>query len=126
FGIGLYHYYADVVSAAAKVLRVLMFLPGGNRVQGMREMLQAREHGELLPGEADYQLHWLYLWYEKKPAQALELLRSLDARYPSNPIFLRRIAQVQDESVHDHAASAMAWEALLERARAHRVEGGEI
>ena len=57
FGIGLYHYYADVAPAAAKILRWLLFLPGGDRVQGMREMLRAREHGELLTGEADYQLH---------------------------------------------------------------------
>ena len=126
FGVGLYHYYAAVAPAAAKLLRLLLFLPGGNRAQGLREMLQAREHGELLRGEADYQLHWLYLWYEQQPARALELLQSLDARYPSNPIFLRRIAQVQDEYLHDHAASAAAWQALLDRAEARHVEAGEL
>jgi len=30
---------------------------GGNRVQGLREMWQARERGELLEREADDQLH---------------------------------------------------------------------
>ena len=29
-------------------------------------MLQARDRGELLRGEADYQLHLVYLWYEQK------------------------------------------------------------
>ena len=48
FGIGLYHYYADVAPAAAKILRWLLFLPGGDRVMGLREMLQARDKGELL------------------------------------------------------------------------------
>src|SRR5262245_21783435 len=52
FGIGLYHYYADVAPAAAKILRVLLLMPGGDRVQGMKEMLQARERGQLLTGEA--------------------------------------------------------------------------
>src|SRR5205814_6664220 len=32
FGIGLYRYYADVAPAAAKMLRWLLFLPGGDRV----------------------------------------------------------------------------------------------
>jgi hypothetical protein len=41
FGIGLYHYYADVAPAAAKVLRFLLALPGGDRVQGMQEMGRA-------------------------------------------------------------------------------------
>ena len=49
----------------------------------------------LLRGEADYQLHLIYLWYEQKPARALELLEGLDARYPTNPLFLQRIAEVQ-------------------------------
>ena len=79
-------------------------------------MLQARDRGELLRGEADYQLHWLYLWYEQKPERALALLRGLDARYPSNPVFLQRIAEVQHEYFHDRAASAAAWEELLSRA----------
>ena len=98
FGIGLYHYYADVAPTAAKILRWLLLLPGGDRVQGLREMLRARERGELLTGEADYQLHLLYLWYEQKPAEALALLERLDARYPSNPLFLQRVADVQTGS----------------------------
>src|SRR5439155_16108016 len=111
-------YYADVAPAALKMLRWLLLLPGGDRAQGLREMLQARERGELLRGEADYQLHWLYLWYEHDQARALELLRGLNARYPSNPIFLQRIAEVQHEYFHDHRASADAWEALVASARA--------
>src|SRR6185369_6621654 len=31
FGIGLYHYYADVAPAAAKMLRWLLLLPGGDK-----------------------------------------------------------------------------------------------
>jgi hypothetical protein len=118
FGIGLYHYYADVAPAALKIVRWLLLLPGGDRVQGLREMLQARERGELLRGEADYQLHWLYLWYEHTPEMAMTLLRNLDARYPSNPIFLQRIAEVHHEYFHDHRAAAATWKMLLARALA--------
>ena len=116
FGIGLYHYYADVAPAAAKVLRWLLFLPGGDRVMGLREMLQARDKGELLRGEADFQLHIVYLWYEHKTAEALDLLERLDARYPHNPLFLQLIAEIRDTYLHDHAASAAAWRLLLARA----------
>jgi len=90
-------------------------------VKGLREMLQARERGELLAGEADYQLHLLYLWYEHDTAEALALLESLDSRYPSNPLFLERIAEVQDVYLHDHPASATRWRELLERVRRRRV-----
>jgi tetratricopeptide (TPR) repeat protein len=115
FGIGLYHYYAGVAPTALKILGWLLLLPGGDRAQGLREMVQAREHGTLLRGEADYQLHWIYLWYEHQPERALELLRSLDARYPSNPVFLQRIGEIEDEYFHDHRASADAWTRLIAR-----------
>jgi len=121
FGIGLYHYYADVAPPAAKMLRWLLFLPGGDRVKGLQEMLQARQRGVLLRGEADYQLQQIYLWYERKPLRALELLQELDARYPTNPVFMRRIADVQDQYFHDRQASAKTLRALIERARAGRV-----
>jgi tetratricopeptide (TPR) repeat protein len=84
-------------------------------------MLQARQRGVLLRGEADYQLHLIYLWYEQQPTRALELLHDLDARYPTNPIFIRRIGEVEDDYRHDHPASALAWQTLLERALAGRV-----
>ena len=116
FGIGLYHYYADVAPAALKVLRFLLLLPGGDRIQGLREMERTRERGELLRGEADFQLHWLYLWYENRPDRALELLRGLDARYPTNPLFLQRIATVEHEYFSNHQASAASWQALIDRA----------
>jgi hypothetical protein len=121
FGIGLYHYYADVAPAAAKILRWMLFLPGGDRMKGLQEMLQARQKGVLLRGEADWQLHLIYLWYEKQPHRAIELLQGLDARYPTNPLFLQKIAEVHDTYLRDRRASATAWQTLLDRARAGRV-----
>src|SRR5438477_4633449 len=108
------------------MLRWLLFLPGGDREQGLREMQRARDGGALLRGEADYQLHWLYLWYEHQPVRALELLHGLDSRYPSNPLFLQRVAEVERDSLHDHAASSAAWQTLLDRATAAQVEAAAM
>ena len=121
FGIGLYHYYADVAPAAAKILRWLLFLPGGDRVMGMQEMLRARSGGQLLRSEADFQLHLLYLWYEKRPEPALGLLADLRERHPRNPYFPQLIAEVQDVYLHDLQASLGSWRALLDAARSRRV-----
>jgi tetratricopeptide (TPR) repeat protein len=121
FGIGLYHYYAAVAPAYAKLVRWLLFLPGGDRAKGLEEMQRARERGDWLRGEADFQLHVLYLWYEQRPRDALDLLISLDARYPANPIFLARIADLHDVYFHDVDASAEAWRTLIDRARDGRV-----
>ena len=52
FGIGLYHYYADVAPAFAKMLRWLFLLPGGDRERGLQEMQRARTGGQLLRSDA--------------------------------------------------------------------------
>ena len=121
FGIGLYEYYADVASSAAKILRWLLLLPGGDRVNGLREMLRVRREGEILRGEADFQLSVIYVWYEHQTERALELLTSLDARYPANPIFLERIAETYETYLHDPRMSAAVWRTLIDRARSDRV-----
>jgi tetratricopeptide (TPR) repeat protein len=126
FGIGLYHYYADVAPAAAKMLRWLLLLPGGDKAEGMREMMRAREHAELLGDEADYQLHIIYLWYEKDPQRALALLSGLRDRHPRNPLFPQLIAQVQDVYFHDLQASLRTWRSMLDAARGHRIAYSEL
>ena len=120
FGIGMYRYYADVAPAAAKFLRFLLLLPGGDRKEGLEQMLRARNRGRLLQGEADYQLHVVYLWYEGNTARALQLLQGLHERYPANPLFVARIAEIQDEYDHDVTASLATWRGLLAAAREQR------
>jgi tetratricopeptide (TPR) repeat protein len=126
FGIGMYRYYADVAPAAARILRFLLLLPGGNRREGLEQMLRARVHGRLLQGEADYQLHIVYLWYERQTGRALELLRGLQRLHPSNPLFLTQIAEIQDVYQHDVMASLDSWRTLLTQARANRVNAAGL
>ena len=121
FGIGLYQYYADVAPAAAKMVRFLLMLPGGNKTEGMARMQRARAQGTLLQGEADYQLQILYLWYERRADVAVDLLRSLHERYPGNPLFPAQLADIQDRYQHDITASLATWRALLAASREGRV-----
>jgi tetratricopeptide (TPR) repeat protein len=121
FGIGLYHYYADVAPAAAKILRFLMALPGGDKELGLQEMLRARSGGQLLHSEADYQLHVIYLWYEHDTERALELLHGLRDRHPRNRHFPETIARIEDVYQHDPTASLRTSAALLDAARGRRV-----
>ena len=121
FGIGLYKYYADLAPAAAKILRFLLLLPGGDRIEGLEAMTTARDRGALLRGEADYQLHWIYFWYEEEHRRGLALLEALRARYPHNPLFVQRLAEVQLEYFHDPAASLATWLEMLREAENGRL-----
>jgi tetratricopeptide (TPR) repeat protein len=120
FGMGMYKYYADVAPTAAKLLRFLLLLPGGDREEGLAQMQRARAHGKLLQGEADYQLSIIYLWYEKETARAIHLLDALHEQYPGNPLFKAQVARIQDEYQHDTTASLATWRGLLASAREQR------
>lgn len=121
FGIGLYQYYADVAPAAAKILRWLFLLPGGDKKQGLQQMLRTQASGEVLKGEADFQLHILYLWYENRPDRAVELLEGLRTRHPTNAYFRILIGEIQDVYFHDPTAALATYSAVLASAREHRV-----
>ena len=126
FGLGLYQYYADVAPAAAKMLRFLLMLPGGDKAEGMARMQRARARGTLLQGEADYQLQILYLWYERRADLAVNLLDSLQDRYPGNPLFPAQLADVQDRYQHDITASLATWRTLLAAAREGRMNEADV
>ncbi len=83
-------------------------------------MLRARNDGQLLQGEADYQLHVVYLWYERDTPRALQLLVALHKEYPGNPLFVSQTAEIQDVYQHDITASLATWRALLAAAREQR------
>jgi tetratricopeptide (TPR) repeat protein len=120
FGMGMYKYYADVAPTAARMLRFLLLLPGGDREEGLEEMRRARARGRLLQGEADYQLSIIYLWYEEETARAIELLERLHEQYPGNPLFRSQVAEIQDRYLHDVTASLSTWRSVLGSARDQR------
>ena len=121
FGLGLYHYYAAIAPRAARIVSMLMFLPGGDRAGGLREMEQTRSRGMLLRGEADYQLHLIYLWYERQHLTALRLIEGLRSRYPTNPVFYLRLADVQSGYVRNHQAALQTYRSLFDAARAGHI-----
>jgi tetratricopeptide (TPR) repeat protein len=118
FGLGLYEYYADIAPTAAKILRVLLMLPGGNRARGLERMQRTRQDGQLLSDEAAFQLHIVYFWYENRAIDALELLGELVRRHPRNPYFRRAIADAEAVYQHDMSASLATWRELARLADA--------
>ncbi|MCM3880681.1 MAG: tetratricopeptide repeat protein [Vicinamibacterales bacterium] len=126
FGLGLYHYYAAIAPAAARLLRFLLWLPAGDRTGGLREMEQTRSQGLLLRGEADYQLHLIYLWYERQSLRSLDLIDGLRKRYPHNPVFYLRLAAVQGGYLNNHQGALQTYRALADAAREKRIAAPAI
>ena len=96
--------------------------PAVTASKACEEMLRARSDGQLLQSEADYQLHLIYLWYEKQPQRALQLLRGLRDRHPEKSAV--RAAHRRDPGrlpARSAGQPRHTWQALLEAAQARRV-----
>jgi tetratricopeptide (TPR) repeat protein len=87
FGLGLYNYYADTLSAAARVLRFFMGIPGGSKQEGIRQLERAIAEGVLTPAEAQFYLVINLHNYDQRYQRALEVAGPLVEKYPSNPLF---------------------------------------
>jgi tetratricopeptide (TPR) repeat protein len=86
-GLGLYNYYADTLSAAARVLRFFMGIPGGSKQEGIQQLQRAIAEGVLTPPEARFYLAINLHNYDQKYEQALQTAGPLADKYPSNAIF---------------------------------------
>ena len=88
FGLGLYDYYIDTLSAAARLLRFFMGIPGGSKKEGIRQLEQAIESGEISPAAARFYLAINLHNYDQQYERALGIISPLVEKYPSNPLFL--------------------------------------
>lgn len=115
FALGLYEYYAGTAPMALRMLGRLLLLPGGNRASGLQRIERAALQGTLVAGEADYQRHFLYLWYERRFDEALGVLERLSTQYPNNPLFALQWAQGLEEYQRRTEDSRDAYERVARR-----------
>jgi hypothetical protein len=87
FGLGLYNYYADTLSAIAKFLSFFMGIPGGNKQEGIRQLEHDIAQGLLTPAAARFYLALDLHRYDQQYEKALAVIGPLVEKYPSNPLF---------------------------------------
>ena len=86
-GLGLYDYYVDALSALAKILRVFMGIPGGNKEEGIRQMRIAMDRGTVTRVGARFYLANNLRIYDHDYFQSIDVLSPLVEQYPQNPIY---------------------------------------
>jgi hypothetical protein len=80
--LGSYNYFADALPGYLKFLRVFVFLPGGDRKDGLKQLRLAYEKGGITESEAAKTLAIIYTYYERKFQSGKEICDELLERYP--------------------------------------------
>jgi tetratricopeptide (TPR) repeat protein len=94
-GLGNYNYFVDTLSALVKLLGFFIGLPGGNRVEGLKQLQLCAEQGELARAEAKFYLAKnLSRSNERQYPRSLKLFQELERDYPRNPLWPMMVASL--------------------------------
>jgi len=80
--LGSYNYFADALPGYLKFLRVLAFLPGGDREEGLKQLQLSYEKGGITESEAGRTLVLIYTYYEQDFEAGKKLSDKILERYP--------------------------------------------
>ena len=116
FGLGLYDYYADVLPRAAKVLRFLARIPGGDRRRGLASIEDAADRSTLHRTEARVQLFEIHAFYEEQPGRAMDQLDELRRLYPTHPLWALKAVEHLRARLGAYGDAVRAGREILARA----------
>jgi tetratricopeptide (TPR) repeat protein len=88
FGLGTFHYMADVIPKKYRILRAFARLfPKGDRQKGLQELDRAMTRGRFVPTEVAWTLVQLNYVFEQNFPKTLLYAQWLRQRYPDNALF---------------------------------------
>ena len=100
-GLGIYNYFVDTLSAIVKLLRWFIGLPGGSRLEGLRQMELATQKGDLTSGEAKFYLAKDYSRpAERQFERSMQLFQELERDCPHNPFWPMMVASLHCRMGH--------------------------
>ena len=105
-GLGIYNYYVDTLSGIAKILRVFMGIPGGNKRDGIRQLQTAMQDGVLTRVTARFYLAKNLRTFELDYAGAIDVMTPLVHEYPQNPMFQLILGDTHAKLNHTELAQA--------------------
>jgi tetratricopeptide (TPR) repeat protein len=112
-GLGLYNYFVDSLSSIVKMLRFFMGIPGGDKIEGIRQMKVGIDRGVLLRVDARFYLARNLRTFDLQYAEAVAVAEPLAQRYPKNPIFLLLLGNLNAE-LSRNAKAAEYFQAVLQ------------
>jgi tetratricopeptide (TPR) repeat protein len=115
---GMYNYFVDLAPSFVHVFRFLLFLPGGDRTGGLKDIEFTAARGTYYSRLAQLQLVPIYGALEGRSVEALALGERLAAELPTSDDVAFAIADVYSSpSVENRERAARTYGAVIERHR---------
>lgn len=116
FALGAYNYYVELAPTFFKVIRTFLFLPSGNREEGLRQLERAYREGQMLGPLGGMLLIEIYSQFESRPADGLRVGERLAGQFPDNAQVRFALAELYlSPAVEDAARAEEQYAAVLAR-----------
>lgn len=117
--LGLYNYYVALAPSFFKAVGWMLFLPSGNRIEGLKQIERAAASGHWFAPRAKLLLMGIYGSIEHRPNDALALGQRLQERYPLNDNVGFALADLYlAAGVEDRDRAAAVYQRIIDRHRA--------
>ncbi|HSE39462.1 MAG TPA: tetratricopeptide repeat protein, partial [Acidobacteriota bacterium] len=114
YNLGMYNYLAGTLPGYAKVLKTFLFLPGGDKNEGLSLLKIAGQKSIYFGDEAQLILARFYGDFEDQPADALRIVESFRKRHPENAWFHYWQGTLLSDELNDYAQAESVYESILE------------
>jgi hypothetical protein len=116
FAFGLYNYYVELAPAFFKVLRFLLFMPAGNRIEGLKQIEHAASKGSLFGPQAQELLIEIYSEFEGRIPDAIAAGDRLQTTYPDNDDYAFTAAEIYTSTaVDDYRRAGEIYQRVADR-----------
>lgn len=115
YNIGVYNYLAGALPGYAKVLKTLLFLPGGSKDKGLNYLKIASKKSMYFGEEARLILARFYADFEDRPQEAVQIVEEFHAKYPQNAWYHYWLGTLISDEINDYDRAEKIYNEILER-----------
>lgn len=114
--LGIYNYYVEIAPTFMRVLRTFLFLPSGNRAEGLKQIERVHAQGVLFRYDAGLILTDIYAMFEGRVADGVRVGEQMTRDYPGNPeVHFELAGLYASPAIDDLGRAAAEFEGVLAR-----------
>lgn len=115
YNLGMYNYLAGALPGYAKVLKVFLFLPGGDKTEGLSQLKLAGQKSTYFAAESQLILARFYADHEDQPAEAIRIVQSFHANHPDNAWFHYWLGTLYSDEMNDYNQAGKIYSEIIEK-----------
>lgn len=115
YSLGMYNYLAGALPGYAKVLKFFLFLPSGNKEEGLSQLKIAGQKSNYFGAVSQLLLARFYADHEEQPAEAIRIVQTFHTNHPDNAWFHYWLGTLYSDELNDYNHAGKIYTEILDK-----------